>query len=230
MKDFKKALSLIEVLVSKVETLEAFADDAVSEYHTFNEPFEEILYYHQGNPGKQLRQAQLPYADIYALHGSILFELKRFDEARHALEKAMHWNPTNAPIAFEHAEICKMLGDMDNYVSLTKDIINFAFRPKDLARGYRNLGYYFAEMQLYGVAASYLHLSLSYEKESNVAQSGLYYIQSKVGGKPIQPSDEQFRQYASHPLGASNTVISLAYSYGKLMLDEKEFDKARYFL
>ncbi len=126
-----------------------------------------------------------------------------------------------------------MLGDMDSYVSLTKEIMNFAFRPKDLARGFRNLGYYFAEMQLYDVAAGYLHLSLAYEKESNVAQSELYYIQSKVRGKSIQPSDEQLRQYASQygfPLGASGDVLGLAYTYGKHALEEKEFEKARYFL
>lgn len=232
-KDFEKALTLIEVLVNKIETMGAFADDAVSEYHTFSELFEEILFFHLKKPNKQLRQAQLPYAEIYTLHGNILFELKRFVEAKQALEKAIRWNPISAPIAFEHAEVCKMLGDMDSYLSLTKEIMNIAYNPQDLARGFRNLGYYFAEMHLYDVAAGCLHLSLVYEKESNVAQSELYYIQSKVGGRPIRSTEKQLRQYADQhgfPLGASNDVLSLAYTYGKLELAEKEFDKARYFL
>lgn len=232
-KDFRKALALMEVLVNRIEAMDAFADDAVSEYHTFSELFEEILFFHLKKPKKQLRQAQLSYAEIYVLHGSILFELKRFDEAKKALEKAIRWNPINASIAFEHAEVCKMLGNLDSYVSLTKEIMNVAFKPNDLARGYRNLGYYFAEMQLYDVAVGCLHLSLVYEKESNVAQSELYYIQSKVGGESFRPSEEQLHQYADKydfPLGASSDVLSLAYSYGKHMLDDKEFEKARYFL
>ena len=232
-KDFVKALALIEVLVNKTETIDAFADDAVNEYHTFGEPFEELLYFHLKKPTKQLRQAQLPYAEIYALHGSILFELKRFDEAKHALEKAIRWNPMNASIAFEHAEICKMLGDMDEYLRLTKEIMNVAFKPQDLARGFRNLGYYYAEMQLYEVASGCLHLSLAYEKESSVAQSELYYIQSKVGARSLRPTEEQLRQYASQYrflIGASNDVLSLAYTYGKHALEENDFDMARYFL
>ena len=232
-KDFEKALALIEVLIKKIETMGAFADDAVSEYHTFSELFEEILFFHLKKPQKQLRQAQLPYAEIYILHGSILFELKRFDEAKQTLEKAIRWNPVNAPIAFEHAEICKMLGDMDGYLTLTKEIMNFAFKPQDLARGFRNLGYCFAEMKLYDVAAGCLHLSLAYEKESNVAQAELYYIQSKVGERSIRPSDDELRQYTGQygfPLGASEDVLGLAYAYGKHALEEEEFDKARYFL
>ena len=43
-KDYDKALSTIEALVKKVEDLNAFQDDSVSEYHNFDEPFEEILY------------------------------------------------------------------------------------------------------------------------------------------------------------------------------------------
>lgn len=232
-RDFAKALALIEVLISKIETRGAFADDAVSEYHTFNELFEEILFFHLKKPVKQLRQAQLPYAEIYALHGSILFELKRFSEAKHALEKAIRWNPINAAIAFEHAEVCKMLGGMDEYLRLTMEIMAIAFKPQDIARGFRNLGYYFAEMQLYDVAAGCLHLSLAYEKESSVAQSELYYIQRKVGARSIRPTEEQLRQHANHygfPIGASNDVLGLAYAYGKQALKDKESDRARYFL
>lgn len=231
--DFGKALSLMESLVKKLDEMNTYADDAVSEYHTFSEPFEEMLYRHRSHPAKALRKALLPYSDIYALHGNILFELKRYDEARRALKKAIRWNPVSAPIAFEHAETYKMTGDMDTYLSLTKDVMGLVFRPKDLARCYRNLGYCFVEKQLFDVAVSCLLLSLQYDKDSPVAQSELYYIQSKVGGEPILPSDKQLDEYAvqyEFPLGASQDVLSLAYAYGKHFLDDKAYDGARYFL
>lgn len=126
-----------------------------------------------------------------------------------------------------------MTGDMDTYLSLTKDVMGLVFRPKDLARCYRNLGYCFVEKQLFDVAVSCLLLSLQYDKDSPVAQSELYYIQSKVGGEPILPSDKQLDEYAvqyEFPLGASQDVLSLAYAYGKHFLDDKAYDGARYFL
>ena len=230
--DFGKALSLMEVLVRKIDKMDLFADDTVSEYHTFSESFKEILYQYRNKPKKALRQAQLPYSDIYALHGSILFELKRYDDARQALLKAIRWNPVNAPIAFEYAETYKVTGEMDKYFSLTIDIMVLVFRPKDLARCYRNLGYYFVEKELLNVAVVCLMLSLQYDKESKIAQSELYYIQRKSGGEQILPSDEQFNEYASQygfPIGASSDVLRLAYAYGKHFLDNKAFDNARYF-
>ena len=75
-KNYDKALSTIESLVKKVEDLNAFQDDSVSEYHNFDEPFEEILYDYRTNPEKDLRPAQIPYAMIYALYGSLLVEFK----------------------------------------------------------------------------------------------------------------------------------------------------------
>lgn len=231
--DHQKALSLVEAVVKKAEDLSSYADDEVSAYFTFSEPFEEILYRHRNNPTKTLRQAQLPYADIYALYGSILFELKKYPEAKEALGKAIRWNPINASIAFEYAETHKMLGDINSYLTLTKDIMDNVFRPKDLARCYRNLAYYFVEERLYDVATGCLFLSLEYDKDSTIAQSELFYIQDKAGGKLSRPTPEQFREYADQhelPLGASNDLIGLAYTYGKHFLDKKEFDGARYFL
>jgi hypothetical protein len=45
--------------------------------------------------------------------------------------------------------------------------------------------------------------------------------------------DEQLHKYTNQyefTLRVSKDVLGLAYDYGKRMLDEKEFDKARYFL
>lgn len=58
-KDFDKALRIMEALVTKVEELNAFQDDQVSEYHVFDEFFEEVLYQYRAKPDKDIRRAQI---------------------------------------------------------------------------------------------------------------------------------------------------------------------------
>lgn len=88
-KDFDNALLIIEDLVAKVEDMGAFEDDQVSEYHVFDEPFEEFLYQYRAKPEKDLKQAQIPYTEFYLLYGSLLVEMKRLSEAREELEKGL---------------------------------------------------------------------------------------------------------------------------------------------
>ena len=42
--------------MNRVEELNMFKDDQVSEYHTLNEPFEEILYDFKNKPGKKNKE------------------------------------------------------------------------------------------------------------------------------------------------------------------------------
>ncbi|MBR5583000.1 MAG: hypothetical protein IKW21_00560, partial [Lachnospiraceae bacterium] len=53
-------------------------------------------------------------------HGSLLFEQKRYLEARDVLEKARRWNPASAKIAFEYMETYKVVGANERFAELTK--------------------------------------------------------------------------------------------------------------
>ena len=53
-KNYDKALKLIEDIISKYEKSEIFKDDAVSEYHCFREPMEEILFCEYTKPEKDI--------------------------------------------------------------------------------------------------------------------------------------------------------------------------------
>lgn len=230
-KDYKTALKLIEALVQKYEELNLFEDDAVSEYHNFKEIMEEVLYRHIYQPKKDLRNATVDYSEIYLLYGSLLYELKRHEDAIEALEKAMRWNPSSASIAFEHAENYKVLGNLDEFEKCTKNIFKIAFRPKDLARCYRNLGYLYVEKQNYDLATCCETFSLQFEK-SNMVQSELYYISTKTG-KVFEPSIDEikgFFEINDIPFGPDEDVIGLAYTYGKHIFEEKNYSVAAYFL
>ena len=144
-KNFDKALRIMETLVAKIEKLNAFEDDQVSEYRVFDETFEEILYQYRTKTKKDIRRAQIPYTEIYLLYGSLLVELKRFPDAQQALQKGLHWNPVNFSITTEYIETYKMTGDLERFFDLTKEAFKIAFRSADVGRCYRNLGFYFVE-------------------------------------------------------------------------------------
>ena len=145
---------------------------------------------------------------------------------------AVHWNPTNAKIAFEHAETSKMLGDMDTFYKLTKNIFRISFRPDDLAHCYRNLGFYFVEKELWREAMGCYLLSLQYDRESKNAMSELYYIHDKTGNKIKEPTLVELKALAEQhgfPMGADKDILGLSYAYGKHFAEQKDFAAARYF-
>lgn len=144
---------LYEILPEdKKEELEEsglFQDDSVSMYFTFNNLFGELLYMIRNKPKKDVRRSDIPFAEIYLQYGSLLFELKRYEEAREMLKKAVRWNPCNTQIAFEYAETFKIVGDLESFFKVSVDTSNIAYTPNDIARCYRNLVFYFVEKELW---------------------------------------------------------------------------------
>jgi len=230
-KNFGKALKLIENMVRKYETWNMYADDAVSEYHTFREPMQEIIYEYIAQPQKELRRAQVDYSEMYFQYGSLLFEFKRWEDAEAALAKAMRWNPTYARVAFEHAETFKVRGMIDEFKDLTMDIFRYAYRPDDVAHCYRNLAYYYVEKKEYKPAVCCLLFSNQYEK-NQVAMSELYYI-SQQTGEIYDPTAEELHavfEVYEIPYAPDVEILKLAYGYGKHFYDNGDMHSAVYFL
>lgn len=234
-KNYDKALKMIEDLVFKVEDLNIFQDDSVSEYHAFDELFEEVLYRHIYEPQKDVRRAQIPYTEIYLLYGSLLVELNRLEDARKQLEKGLRWNPICFSIMSEYIETFKMQGDMETFFDKTIAAFKIAFKPSDVARCFRNLGYYFVEKQLYPEAVAVYLLSTEFEPDSKQVNAELYFI-NQVAGKVDEPTSDDIKRYTEKygfPAGADGDVLGLAYTYGRSFLqedEEKNTNLAHYFL
>ena len=228
--DFNKALELAETLVKKIEDLNMFIDDPVSEYRLFDEFFEEALYRFLYKPLRTLPAPEIPYTEIYYLYGAILVELKQLDEARKALQKGMHWNPVAFNIRAEYVETFKMQGDMDQFFKETLALFKIAFRSPLVARCLRNLGYYFVEKQQYPEAVAVYVMSTRYENSSPQVQNELNYINQVAGGIK-QPTVDDMQRYSTQygfPMGADKDVLGMAHAYGTSFLKENNFDGARY--
>jgi tetratricopeptide (TPR) repeat protein len=234
-KDFDKALKLIEPVIKDYDKLieSGFCqDDSVSQYFYFTEAFQDTLYSYRNPSDKDIRRAPINFAEAYVLYGSILIDLKRYEDAEIALKKAIRWNPVNAQIAFEHAETYKARGMMDKYLELTREIFKIAYRPNDLARCYRNMGYYYVEMKQWKKAVCCYEFSLQFEK-SNMVQSELYYISSTSGLQIEIPTLEEVKKCFEEeriPFGADHDVMGISYTLGKRYYGNKIKDATIYFL
>lgn len=230
---YNVAIEVLAAMIEKVEAVDLYKTNDLFEYRNFTTPFEEISYRFIYNPKKKLKDAPEPFASLYYLYGNILVEIKRYSEAQEAFEKAMYWNPTNAAISFEYAETFKIQNKLEDFIGITRHIFKSAHRPEDVAHVYRNFGFYFIEKKLWSVAIGCLKLSMEFERENKEVQAELDYIDTKIDEDIEEPSLEKLKYYAEKydfPTWASNEVISLAVSYGKQALEDKQYPAARYFL
>ena len=231
-KKYNEALVPMEKLIHAINTMGVIKENPLGEYHCFNEVFEELLYALNANPTRELRPALMPYDQIYALYESLLIDLNRPDDAEAALAEAMTWNPSDADIASEHAETFRIKGDMDAFFRNNLKIFRIAFRPKQLARCYRRLGYYFIEKELWEEAVGCYFLSLQFDKESMQARSELNYITQKAGKaipRPDRQTMEKIARNYGFPFGPDENVLGLAAYLGEKAAGKGAYNRAKYF-
>lgn len=231
--NFEKAFELSTALVKKTESNMRFENDTVSEYFTFDNAFEEILYKYHNKPQKTIRHASVQYGEIFYIHGNLLFELKRIAEAREYLAKALRWNPASCTIAFEYIETFKLERKMADFYKLTVQQLKYAYLPKDVARCFRNLGYYYIEINEYSIAAACYYISLFYDGENTLAHSEMSYIEHIAPNGYKKPNVELIKQYNKQydlPVGADEDVVGLSYAYGQGAIKEGYIDIAIFFL
>ena len=230
-KKAQEAKPLMDALAKEADENPLFREDEVSQFFLFREWFEECLYRHIYEPKKELRRAQYPYDEIYAMQGSMYIDLKDLEKARECLKKALAWNPVNARISFEYAETFKIEGDMAAFFEESKKIQKISLHTADVARFLRNIGYYFIETGQYHEAMMCYMRSLYYDCDSKVAENeinGLYKMCNVEIEMPMAEECRAFTEKYGFPLGADNELLSMMYAYGKHFLDNQEKDGAAY--
>ena len=139
----------LEKLNKFMETFpEMFEDDKVSEYHYFTNPLEELIFRKYIGLKKELRYIpdNQPLLDLYYVYGFLLLENKEYDKAEEYLKKAIKINPVSARIILELTEIYKVhTYTLNECIIRTSDALKYSYYPQDIARCYRNLGYYYVE-------------------------------------------------------------------------------------
>ena len=158
-----------------------FEDDKVSEYHYFTNPLEEMIFRKYIGLKKELRYIpdNQPLLDLYYVYGFLLLESKQYEKAEEYLKKAIKINPVSARIILELTEIYKVhTYTFNEYVIRTSDALKYSYYPQDIARCYRNLGYYYVEENQMETALALYIYSMEYEA-SPLAYAEIKCIQSR---------------------------------------------------
>ncbi|MDR1978831.1 MAG: tetratricopeptide repeat protein, partial [Synergistaceae bacterium] len=236
--NFDEALRILEITVKGIEegTNQLFGgkkytDDSINEYHHFDNPLEVFLYLRLCQPAKQIKQIPENYARLYMRYGCVCMELKRYGEARTALQKALRWNPIKVSILFELAETYKIEKKLDKFREITVKCFHYAYTSQDLARCYRNLGYYYIERQDYDLAVALFNYSLFWA-ESPMGRNELVYIAQMTGKAIVAPSaKESQRLFETHkiPLRPDLTILNIVTGLAAGAKKEHEIDAANFF-
>ena len=158
-----------------------FEDDRVSEYHFFTNPLEELIFLKYIGLKKELRYIpdNKPLLDLYYVYGFLLLESKQYEKAEEYLKKAIKINPVSARIILELTEIYKVhTYTFNEFIIRTSDALKYAYYPQDIARCYRNLGYYYVEENDFRTALALYIYSMEFEA-SPLAYAEIKYIQSR---------------------------------------------------
>ena len=233
-KDIEGALKEIEAMVKNFESSKAFTDVEGVKYFSFREQMEMLIYLNENEPKTKVESVMTPISSLYQNYGYCLIDTNRLAEAAAALDKAMEWNPIDPDCAFERAEICKIESDMEDFKERTVAIFPHAYRNTHLARCYRNLGYYFVEMNKWHEAVGCYVLSMSFatDKEKEIARQELYYISKTLGRELMAPPPEYLIKYAKDngfPIGPDRRLVAMAKHYAKEMSDQGNANMAKYF-
>ncbi len=230
---YDRGVTLLESLVEKIDAITPkFEADNEHLYLCFDNLLEEILYRQLYNPSKEILPVPQEYADTFLVYGNLLLEMERFKEARKALLKSNRWNPMKVETLFELGEVYKQNQQLKRYLEITVRALSQAYTPKNLARCYRNLGYYYVEKENYELAVALYCFSVKFDKKNQIPEAALQYIQHKWGKRVVPPNFEQCRNlFAQHgiQLGPNEKVLSIAVTLGDRARDAQSYDEANYY-
>ena len=212
--DYDIALSLAEKLIEEGEGYindGTYKENSKMVFFSFEKPMQEVLYHSlHRKERRKIYAVPFPYATIYFMYGTILWNLEEFEEAQTAFEKARKWNPVSASITLQ-----------------------YTFEPSELAYVYRTLGEFFSENELWKEAYICYNTSLKYDDNSGDAYNELEFIQDESGitENDISFGDEmKFTNNYGISLKPNQKIIKLAVDYGEEAYAEENFEMAKYFL
>lgn len=231
-RDLTRALELLEGLVAQIEGSDQYASDENSDYYSFNNILEDMLFRELERPEREIGHVPDDYADIYYIYGNLLFEMDRQEEAEAAMLKAASWNPMRVDVLYALGEFHKRRQEWQQFYDITVKGLERACQTEHMTRGYRNLGYYYIEQGDYELATALFFLSLGFEPENEAAQAELAYIAKLTEGKIIPPDLERLSELFEQnhiQMGPNPLVVNLAVSIGNEACQEGAFDAAVYF-
>jgi len=192
----------------KINKMNNANDEEISvqkEYHSFLNPLEEILFYQYIGLEKELEHIPFnePLFDLYYIYGTLLLENDDFANAEEYLLKALRINPVSSKTILSLADIYKSKTRTYNRFFLYNvDALKFAYKNEDIARAYRNFGFFYVEENQLDIAAVFYDFSLNFDFNKQAFRE-LEYIKSRGFNTEINRKD------AERIIGSKNIQVGV---------------------
>ena len=169
-----------EIKINKMDKEESKAI-VDKEYHSFLNPLEEMLFYQYIGLKKEL--AYIPFDEplfhLYYIYATLLLDNDDYVKAEKYFLKALRINPVSSKTILSLADIYKSKTRTYNRFFLYNvDALKFAYRNEDIARAYRNFGFFYVEEDQLDVAAVFYDFSLNFDFNRQAFRE-LEYIKSR---------------------------------------------------
>ena len=192
----------------KINKMNNANDEEISvqkEYHSFLNPLEEILFYQYIGLEKELEHIPFnePLFDLYYIYGTLLLENDDFANAEEYLLKALRINPVSSKTILSLADIYKSKTRTYNRFFLYNvDALKFAYKNEDIARAYRNFGFFYVKENPLDIAAVFYDYSLNFDFNKQAFRE-LEYIKSRGFNTEINRKD------AERIIGSKNIQVGV---------------------
>lgn len=184
--DYVQAKAYLLEYANKIEDMKR---NESKKWMSFSSTIAFVLYCKKNNLNESFENVSYPISSVYIKLAYIDFEMHLFDEAEKFLNKALEWDPYNFSAINEKGEIYKAQKDFKKYYFNTLDSAELIYSESELARYYRNLGFYFIENSEWELAKAVYTYSLKFDFSPVVAQE-LEYIAQKTGNKGVPENNK----------------------------------------
>ena len=182
-----------DVKINKMNKANEEEISVQKEYHSFLNPLEEILFYQYIGLEKELAYIPFnePLFDLYYIYGTLLLENDDFAKAEGYLLKALRINPVSSKTILSLADIYKSKTRTYNRFFLYNvDALKFAYKNEDIARAYRNFGFFYVEENQLDIAAVFYDFSLNFDFNRQAFRE-LEYLKSRGINTEIDRKDAE---------------------------------------
>lgn len=200
-----------EILESLAKESIKFEENQEIEYYNFDDPVDFRIFSLLYKTNKSYKWLAIPFLSVFSYLSYIYVEEKNFLQANIYIKKAIRWAPLNLSARFEKCEIAKIQNDMETFKNITLSIYDMIYNDVDLARYYRNLGYYYIEKHDLNLAYALFTASLQFDNNPNAYGEIAYingilkrdkYIMSAEEGKALLKAN-------NIPFGVNKTNANL---------------------
>lgn len=143
------------------------------QWFAFPSLFERLAYRRVEKDPRELRDVGEPLGRLYADLALACVRTEDYDAASAALKCAVRWNPMDCASRLNLADLCRMSGDVQEYLALTYSVFERASEASHLARAFVNFSGWFQAGEKPRVAAAALRAARNLDARDGVLAAAL---------------------------------------------------------